>query len=35
MTKANISNELTLSKKLKFIPISTDSNTGIGVAAMS
>ncbi|MDR1240268.1 MAG: phage tail protein [Oscillospiraceae bacterium] len=34
MTKGNISKELTISEKLRFIPISTDSNTGIGVVAM-
>ncbi|MDR1241005.1 MAG: hypothetical protein LBK29_04015 [Oscillospiraceae bacterium] len=34
MTKANVSEELTVSDKLRFIPIATDSNTGIGVVAM-
>jgi phage minor structural protein len=34
MTKANVSEEFTISDRIRMIPISTDSNTGIGVVAM-
>ena len=34
MTKADVSEELTISDKLRFLPLTTDSNTGVGVVAM-
>jgi hypothetical protein len=34
MKKCVVTNEVTVSSRIKFLPITTDTNTGIGVVAM-
>jgi phage minor structural protein len=34
MTKSDVSEELTISDKIRFLPLTTDTNTGIGFVAM-
>jgi hypothetical protein len=34
MKKCVVTNEVTVSSRIKFLPVTTDTNTGIGVVAM-